>query len=179
VGPWDPNWRPDPTGRRLQGMRAARRGALLAAVIFGFLVGVASVVGLSTVGSLFGLDVMIGAIVAGFSLPGVALLGASLTSAARGTGASAVSAGLAIGVGVPVAAVTSAMIGVFVVAGLFDGLGSGTAVAGVVLRQGVTAAERIWPLIVFGAAAWVVLVRRLTRPLPDVALEPDGTDRQT
>ena len=160
-------------------MRAARRGAVLAAVIFGFLVGVASVVGMSTAGPLFGLEFMVGAIVAAFSLPGVALLGAGLTSAARGSGASAVSAGLAIGVGVPVAAVTSAMIGVFVVASLLDGLGSGAAVAGVVLRQGVTAAERIWPLIVLGAAAWVVLVRRLTRPLPDVLLEPDGTDPQT
>jgi hypothetical protein len=179
VGPWDPNWRPDPTGRRLQAMRATRRGALLAAVIFGFLVGVASVVGLSTAGSLLGPDVMAGAIVAGFSLPGVALLGAGLTSAARGTGASAVSAGLAIGVGVPVAAVTSGMIGVFVVAASFDGLGSAAAAAGAVLRQGVTAAERIWPLIVLGAAAWVVLVRRVTRPLPDVVLEPDGTDRQS
>jgi hypothetical protein len=160
-------------------MRAARRGALLAAVIFGFLVGVASVVGMSAGGSMFGVEVMVGAIVAGFSLPGVALLGAGLTSAARGPGPSAVSAGLAMGVGVPVAAVTSAMIGVFVVAGLFDGLGSGAAVAGVVLQQGVTAAERIWPLIVLGAATWVVLVRRLTRPLPDVVLEPDGTDRKT
>jgi hypothetical protein len=160
-------------------MRAARRGALVAAVIFGFLVGVASVVGLSTAGSQFVPDVMAGTIVAGFSLPGLALLGAGLTSAARGTGASALSAGLAIGVGVPVAAVTSAMIGVFVVAGSFDGLGSGAAAAGAVLRQGVTAAERIWPLIVLGAAAWVVIVRRVTRPLPDVVLEPDGTDRQT
>jgi hypothetical protein len=160
-------------------MRAARHGALLAAVIFGFLVGVASVVGLSTDGPMLGLDLMVGAIVAAFSLPGVALLGAGLTSAARGTRGSAVSAGLAIGVGVPVAAVTSAIIGVFVVVAFADGVGSATAAVGVVIRQGVTAAERIWPLIVLGAGAWVVLVRRLTRPLPDVVLEPDGTDRQT
>ena len=37
MGPWDPNWRPDPTGRRLEAIRAARRGALAAAVIFGAL----------------------------------------------------------------------------------------------------------------------------------------------
>ena len=37
MGPWDPNWRPDPTGRRLEAIRVARRGALAAAVIFGTL----------------------------------------------------------------------------------------------------------------------------------------------
>ena len=153
-------------------MRAARRGAFIAAVIFGGMVIVAVVVGLSTVGRMPGLDVFVGLFVAGFSVPGLALLGAGLTSAARGTPGSAISAGLAIGVGVPVAAVTSAMIGIFVVAGLFGGLGEGASAAGVVLQQGVMAAERIWPLIVLGATAWVVLVRRLTRPLPDA--QPDG-----
>ena len=44
MGPWDPNWRPDPTGRRLEAIRAARRGALAAAVIFGSLEVVATVV---------------------------------------------------------------------------------------------------------------------------------------
>ena len=37
MGPWDPNWRPDPTGHRLVAIRAARRGAIVAAVIFGAL----------------------------------------------------------------------------------------------------------------------------------------------
>ncbi len=44
MGPWDPNWRPDPTGRRLEAIRAARRGALAAAVIFGPLEVLATVV---------------------------------------------------------------------------------------------------------------------------------------
>lgn len=148
----------------------------MAAVIFGVLVGVATVEGLATLGPLPGLDIVAGALVAAFSLPGLALLGAGLTSAARGSRGSAASAGLAIGLGVPVAAVTSAMIGVFVVVGLADDLASGTSAAGAVLRQGVTAAERIWPLIVLGAAGWVVLVRRLTRPLPEPQPETQ-TDR--
>ena len=113
----------------------------------------------------------IGFLVACLSLPGLALLGAGLTSAARGTHGSAISAGVAIGVGVPVAAVTSAIIGVFVASSLLGGFQTGTDLAGVVLRQGVLAAERIWPLIVLGAAGWLVLVRRLTRPLPDVGLD--------
>ena len=32
--PWSPNWRPDPTGRRLVAIRAARRGALLAGIAY-------------------------------------------------------------------------------------------------------------------------------------------------
>ena len=58
-----------------------------------------------------------------FSLPALALLGAGLTSAALGTPPTAASAGLAMGVGVPVAAVTSAMIGAFVLAGLAGDVG--------------------------------------------------------
>jgi hypothetical protein len=158
-------------------MRASRRGALTAAVIFGVLVDVAVVAGLSTIVPPSGFGVAVGAFVAVFSVPGLALLGAGLTSAARGSRGSAVSAGLAIGVGVPVAAVTSAMIGVFVVVGFADGVGSATDGAGVVLRQGVIAAERIWPLIVLGATAWVVLVRRLTRPLPEPQVEADRSGR--
>ena len=46
MGPWDPNWRPDPTGRRLEAIRVARRGALAAAVIFGALEVVATIVAL-------------------------------------------------------------------------------------------------------------------------------------
>ena len=178
MGPWDPNWRPDPTGRRLEAMHAARRGALLSALIFGSLVVVAVAVGLTAEGTPTGIEVSVGFLVACLSLPGLALLGAGLTSAARSTMGSAVSGGVAIGVGVPVAAVTSAIIGVFVAGSILGGFETGTELAGVILRLGVTAAERIWPLIALGAAGWVVLVRRLTPPLPDVALTPDGTDRQ-
>ena len=107
MGPWDPNWRPDPTGRRLEAIRVARRGALAAAVIFGALEVLATVVG-SPVrsGSWRMPHRSLGLMLALFSLPALALLGAGLTSAALGTPSTAASAGLAMGVGVPVAAVT-------------------------------------------------------------------------
>jgi hypothetical protein len=169
VGPWDPNWRPDPTGRRLIAIRAARRGALASAVIFGLLEVVATVVALPvaivTPAGPFGA----GVILALFSLPGLALLGAALTSAALGSRSSAASAGLAMGVGVPVAAVTSAMIGAFLLVSALPGAGDGAAAAGMLLRAGVTAAVRISPLIALASAAWVLLVRRLGR-----ATEPGG-----
>lgn len=160
MGPWDPNWRPDPTGRRLAGMRAARRGALTAAAIFGSLVVVAAAVAPPFSSSVPRMDVLAGVLVALFSLPGLALLGAGLTAAALGSRPSAASAGLAIGVGSPVAAVTSAMIGAFILAGLVGGAGRGGDAAGTLLRAGVTAAVRISPLIVLGSVAWVALVRR-------------------
>ena len=103
-----------------------------------------------------------------FSLPALALLGAGLTSAALGTPSTAASAGLAMGVGVPVAAVTSAMIGAFVLVGLLGastGHADGANAAGVLLRVGVTAAVRISPLIALASIVWVLLVRRLGRPL--------------
>ena len=34
ANPWSPNWQPDPSGGRLLRIRAARRGALLAAAIY-------------------------------------------------------------------------------------------------------------------------------------------------
>ena len=136
MGPWDPNWRPDPTGRRLEAMHAARRGALLSALIFGSLVIVAVAVGLTAEGTPTGIEVSVGFLVACLSLPGLALLGAGLTSAARSTTGSAISGGVAIGVGVPVAAVTSAIIGVFVAGSILGGFETGTELAGVVLRLG-------------------------------------------
>ena len=161
MGPWDPNWRPDPTGRRLAGMRAARRGALASAVIFGSLVVVAAVVTPPFMSTVPRLDVLAGGLIALFSMPGLALLGAGLTSAALGSRSSAASAGLAIGIGSPVAAVTSAMIGAFILVGLAAGASRGGDVAGTLLRAGVTAAVRISPLIALGSVAWVALVRRV------------------
>src|SRR5436190_12668264 len=160
LGPWDPNWRPDPTGRRLAGMRAARRGALAAAAIFGSLVVVAAVIAPPLTSNVPQLELPGGAMVALFSLPGLALLGAGLTSAALGSRLSAASAGLAIGIGSPVAAVTSAMIGAFIIVGIFSGASRGGDAAGTLLRAGVTAAVRISPLIAIGSAGWVMLVRR-------------------
>jgi hypothetical protein len=160
LGPWDPNWRPDPTGRRLAGMRAARRGALAAAAIFGGLVVIAAVITPPPTSNVPQLDAQARAMFAVFSIPGLALLGAGLTSAALGSRLSAASAGLAIGIGSPVAAVTSAMIGAFIVVGVFSGASRGGDVAGTLLRAGVTAAVTISPLIAVGSAAWVMLVRR-------------------
>jgi hypothetical protein len=167
MGPWDPNWRPDPTGRRLVAIRAARRGALAAAVIFGALEIVATVVAVPTDSMVEGARPFLGFGLALFSLPAIALLGAGLTSAALGTPPTAASAGLAMAVGVPVAAVTSAMIGAFVLVGLggaASGQMDGADVASVLLRTGVTAAVRISPLIAIASVAWVLLVRRLGRP---------------
>ena len=165
LGPWDPNWRPDPTGRRLAGMHAARRGAFAAAAIFGSLVVIAAAITPPLTPNVPQLDVVGGAMIALFSLPGLALLGAGLTSAALGSRSSAASAGLAIGIGSPVAAVTSAMIGAFILVGLVGGAGRGGDVAGTLLRAGVTAAVRISPLIALGSAGWVMLVRRFGPPV--------------
>jgi hypothetical protein len=110
---------------------------------------------------------MLGLMYALFSLPALALLGAALTSAALGTPPTAASAGLAMGVGVPVAAVSSAMIGAFVLVGLggaASGHMDGADIAGVLLRRGVTAAVQISPLIAIASVVWVLLVRRLGRP---------------
>ncbi len=160
MGPWDPNWRPDPTGRRLVAIRAARRGALLAAVIFGGLVLVAALVAPPLASSTPGVDLAAGVVIAVASLPALALLGAGLTSAALGSRSSAASAGLAMAVGAPVAAVTSAMICTFLV-GLAPVHLDGLDAAGRVLRVGVSAAVRIAPLIALGSVGWVVLLRRL------------------
>ena len=167
MGPWDPNWRPDPTGRRLVAIRAARRGALAAAVVFGSLEVVATVVSTPVDSAQSAGSPALGLMLALFSLPALALLGAGLTSAALGTPPTAASAGLAMAVGVPVAAVTSAMIGAFILAGLAGTSGGqmdGAEVAGLLLRTGVTAAVRISPLIAIGSVVWVLLVRRLGRP---------------
>ena len=171
LGPWDPNWRPDPTGERLEGMRVARRGAIASAVIFGMLVAIAVALAPPFPSTTPELGPFAGAIVAMFSLPGLALLGAGLTSATLGSRSSAVSAGLAIGIGSPVAAVTSAMIGAFFLVGLVGGAKEGGDVAGTLLRVGVTAAVRISPLIAVGSTGWVLLVRRFGRSVSPV-VEP-------
>lgn len=177
MGPWDPNWRPDSTGRRLVAIRAARRGALAAAVIFGSLEVVATMVGIPGDPGQSGASPIVGMLLALFSLPALALLGAGLTSAALGPPPTAASAGLAIAVGVPVAAVTSAMIGAFILVGLAGtaaGYVDGAEVAGMLLRTGVTAAVRIAPLIAIASVVWVLLVRRLGRP--EIATRSAGRD---
>jgi hypothetical protein len=177
MGPWSPNWRPDPSGRRLAGIRAARRGAALAAGIFGALVLVAVLRAPEDTPSLPSPNVMGALAVAAFSVPGLALLGAGLTASALGSRASAATAGLAMGVGVPVAAVTSAMIGAFVLTGVGFSPEQAPMTAGQILRGGVTAAVWISPLIVLGSVAWVVLVRRVQPRVTAPLGEAERTDR--
>jgi hypothetical protein len=148
---------------------------LVAAVIFGALVLVATVVAPPFASSVPGTDLPLGALITLFSLPGLALLGAGLTQAALGSRSSAASAGLAIGIGSPVAAVTSSMIGSFIGVGILRGASIGGDVAGTLLRIGVTEAVRISPLIALGSVAWVALVRRSARPVNVDVAAPVGS----
>jgi len=147
--PWSANWRPDPSGRRLAAIRAARIGAVVAGILY-------AVVGAVVV--LLGplpRDVAVLAVTVG--LPGVALLGAGLApAAARGARIDAVVVGIAMAIGAPVAAVTSCVVGGFVLDAFFD-----IDVAGAILRGSVLAAIGVAPLVGLAAAAWVVVIRRL------------------
>jgi hypothetical protein len=166
MGPWSPNWRPDPTGRRLVAIRIARRGGLLAGLIFTPLVGFAVTLIPGNVSPPLEFDSpgwIAAGVVAVFSAPGIALLGAGLAGSASGSRVDAAVTGVAIAVGVPVAAVTSAMIGAFVAVSFAHGVGDATEVVGHILRAGVTALVQISPLIVLGAILWVALVRRFAR----------------
>lgn len=166
TAPTDPNWRPDPTGRRLAMIRAVRRGSLLAGLLFGIVVGVAvSIAPPEGLGAPGGAGVWV--IV--MALPGLALLGAALTPAALGSRGSAAMAGLALGIGAPFFAVVSAMLGTLIATSLVvaiygdagtDPLAKGADMAGTVLRDGVIAAVRVSPLIVLASIGWVVIVRR-------------------
>ena len=93
-------------------------------------------------------------------LAGVGLLGAGLAPAAVGSRIDGVAVGLALGVGVPVAAVTSALIGTWLVGSALDGFDEGGRLAGEVLRRGVNGAVNLSPLIALASASWVVAVRR-------------------
>jgi hypothetical protein len=175
ISPTDPNWAPDPSGQRLAWIRAARRGGLLAGAYFGAVVVVAVVM---TPPEGLGAPNGAGVWVLVMALPGLALLGAGLTPAALGSRISAASAGLAIGVGAPVAAVASAMLGTFVLTSLLlgmdptptrDAVSTAADMAGVVLRDGVTAAARLAPLIVIASVSWVVVVRRWIDPAAEAA----------
>lgn len=150
--PWSSSWRPDPTGRRLAGIRTARRGALLAGLAYVPL-GAAEL-------ATSQLPRDIGLIVLAIGLPGVALLGAGLAPAALGSRIDAVAVGIAFAIGCPVAAVTSIVIGAFIL-GLF--VPGEQDLAGPILRAGVRAAVDIAPVVALVASAWVVTVRWLDR----------------
>ena len=160
MGPWSPDWRPDLTGRRLIAIRAARRGALAAAVVFAVTVAVAAILAPEVEVDQPATRIAAALIIAVGSMPGLALLGAALTSAALDDRSSAAVAAIAIGVAAPTAAVASAMIGVFVVVGLADGLGEAAGMAGLTLQAGVRAAIRIAPIVGLTSIGWVAIVRR-------------------
>jgi hypothetical protein len=149
--PWSPSWRPDERGDRRAVIKAARRGALLAAIIY------VPIGALAPTGDQLPDGLGLRLVLAG--MPGVALLGAGLAPAAIGSRIEAIVAGIAFGIGSPVAAVTSLAIAAFV----FGTLTAHAGLAGAVLRAGVTAALAVAPIVAVGAASWVVAVRRLSR----------------
>lgn len=157
MDPSSPSWRPDPSGRRLATIRMARRGALLAAVLFAPIgaVGMATLPPIAPLVSPFASTL---AALAG--LAGVGLLGAGLAPAALGSRIDGLVVGVALGIGVPVAAVTSAIIGTFLAGSALDGFDEGGRLAGQVLRSGVTGAIRLSPLIAIASTVWVSVVRR-------------------
>jgi hypothetical protein len=161
--PWSPNWRPDPTGGRLLTIRVARRGAYLAAAIYLPIAVVAAFLAVTPVTTLpnsLTTPIAMMAVVSGVA--GVALLGAGLAPAALGSKVDAVVVGIALAIGAPVAATAS-----FVIWGwIIDSWFGEADLAAPFLRAGVTAAMHIAPLVAIGAAAWVILVRRISPPLP-------------
>ena len=152
-----PSWRPDSSGQRLAMIRMARRGALLAAVLFAPI----GAVGMAILPAIDPLGTPIASALTGLAgLAGVALLGAGLAPAALGSRIDGLVVGLALGVGVPVAAVTSALIGTFMAESTIHGFDEGARLAGEVLRAGVRGAIRLAPLIALASAVWVTVVRR-------------------
>lgn len=163
ANPWSPHWQPDPTGRRLLTIRAARRGAYLAAAIYLPIATVAAALARSPFQGMpaeLAAPIAMLAIVSGVA--GIALLGAGLAPAALGSRIDAAVVGVAIAIGGPVAATAS-----FVIWGwLMDSWLVAQFVAAQFLRTGVSAAVQVAPLVALGAAAWVVILRRVSPPLP-------------
>jgi len=162
ANPWSPNWRPDPTGRRLVAIRSSRRGALWAGILLWPLVLLAT---LTTPGAMDQANIRQMVLVAAFSWPGLALLGAGLAPAALGSRIDAVVAGVALGIGAPIAAITSILIGVAIIA-LVSSTGAGTGEAlGTTIRLGVLGAIRFAPLVAIAVTVWLFVVRlRQVRP---------------
>lgn len=153
--PWSPNWRPDPSGGRLVAIRAARRGAVFAGLVYLPLSAAVLTLQPLPVPTVLAASALL------VGLPGVALLGAGLGPATLGARIDAVVAGVAFAIGAPVAAVTSIVIGAVVLRMLATG---GPDLAGSILRGGVLAALGVAPLVALGSACWVIAVRRLGRP---------------
>ena len=168
--PWSPNWSPDPTGNRLLRIRVARRGGWLAAAIFLPIATVAAALAADPVATLppvFWAPLATIAILSG--MVGVALLGAGLAPAALGSRIDAVVVGVAIAIGAPVAATASLVIWGWVID---SWLAERTDLAAPFLRAGVLAAVRVAPLVVAGAAGWVLILRRISPPLSEPPPDP-------
>lgn len=157
ANPWSPNWRPDPTGRRLIAIRSSRRGALWAGVLLWPLVLLAA---FTTPGAMDLPDVRQIVLIAALSWPGLALLGAGLAPAALGSRIDAIVAGIALGIGAPIAAITSILIGIAIIA-LVSSTGAGTGAAlGLTIRLGVLGAIRFAPLVAIAVTIWIFVVRQ-------------------
>jgi hypothetical protein len=134
----------------------ARRGALLAAVLFAPI----GAVGMAILPAIDPLGTPLASALAGLAgLAGVALLGAGLAPAAIGSRIDGLAVGVALGIGVPVAAITSALIGTFMTGAVLHGFDEGSRLAGQVLRGGVGGAVQLAPLIALASAVWVAVVR--------------------
>jgi hypothetical protein len=164
ANPWSPNWRPDPTGRRLVAIRSSRRGAFWAGLLLWPLVLLATLTTPVPEDQIVDLRQLV--LVAALSWPGLALLGAGLAPTAIGSRTDAFVAGIALGVGAPVAAITSALIAVAIVA-VISSTGAGTGAAlGLTIRVGVLGAMRWAPLVAVAVAAWLYVIRRRGVLLP-------------
>jgi hypothetical protein len=161
--PWSPQWRPDEQRERLRRIHVVRRGALLAGALW---------VPVSLVAAWQSdVPLQLTVIVVVVGTAGIALLGAGLANGALGSRIDAAIAGVALGIGAPVAAVASMVIAGF----LFDSLyGESRDLAGTVLRGGVIAAVRVIPLVAWAAIAWVIGVRRFATRL-GIEAPPSGT----
>jgi hypothetical protein len=157
ANPWSPNWRPDPTGRRLIAIRSSRRGAFWAGLLLWPLVLLAA---LTTPGATDLPDIRQVVLIAAMSWPGLALLGAGLAPAVLGSRVDAVVAGIALGIGAPVAAITSTLIGVAIAAPLYSKEQSIGEALGLTIRLGVLGAIRLAPLVAIAVTIWILVVRQ-------------------
>lgn len=145
-------------------IQAARRGAYLAAAIYLPIAIVAAAFVRNPLAAFPpSMTAPIAMIAVGSGIFGIALLGAGLAPAALGSRIDAFVVGVAIAIGGPVAATASFVIWGWLIDSWF---GAEADVAAPFLRAGVTAAVQVAPLVALGAAAWVVILRRISPPLP-------------
>jgi hypothetical protein len=162
--PWSPNWRPDPSGGRLMTIRLARRGAWLAAGIYLPIAILAAVLVANPLTNLpTAISTALAMIAVLSGVAGVALLGAGLAPAALGSKVDAFVVGVAMAIGAPVAATASIVIWGWVID---SWMGERADLAAPLLRAGVLVAMQVAPLVAAGAAAWVVILRRISPQLP-------------